>query len=61
MPLLATGAAVAGLAALAAAAEYPIAVVKASRHRAAAEAFVESAASGRVHRELLDRGFQPAP
>jgi molybdate transport system substrate-binding protein len=41
-------------------AEYPIAVVKATRHRGAAEAFVASAVSGDVSEALDQRGFQPA-
>jgi molybdate transport system substrate-binding protein len=36
---------------------YPIAVVKASRNPAAAEAFVRSAVSGQVQRALLAQGF----
>ena len=38
---------------------YPIAVVKASKNRAAAEAFVESAASGDVQQALEAAGFLP--
>ncbi|HZT67999.1 MAG TPA: molybdate ABC transporter substrate-binding protein [Acidimicrobiales bacterium] len=38
---------------------YPIAVVKATRHRAAAEAFVRSAVSGAVQRDLEAAGFLP--
>lgn len=36
---------------------YPIAVVRATRHRAAAEAFVRSAVSGDVQKALLAAGF----
>jgi molybdate transport system substrate-binding protein len=36
---------------------YPIAVVKASRNPAAAQAFVRSAVSGQVHQALLAHGF----
>jgi molybdate transport system substrate-binding protein len=39
---------------------YPITVVKASRHRAAAEAFVRAAVSGAVQRSLEVHGFLPA-
>ena len=38
---------------------YPIAVVKASQHKAAARAFVESAASGVVQKALRAAGFLP--
>jgi molybdate transport system substrate-binding protein len=41
-------------------AEYPIAIVKATDRHAAAEAFVESAVSGKVHDALEDRGFLAA-
>jgi molybdate transport system substrate-binding protein len=39
--------------------EYPIAVVKATKNRAAAQAFVESAVSGDVQKALGDAGFLP--
>src|SRR5438132_3744089 len=39
--------------------EYPIAVVKATKNRAAAEAFVSSAVSGDVQKALEDAGFLP--
>ncbi len=38
---------------------YPIAVVKATRNRAAAQAFVDSAVSGDVQRALEAAGFLP--
>jgi molybdate transport system substrate-binding protein len=38
---------------------YPIAVVKATRNRAGAEAFVTSAVSGEVHKALEGAGFLP--
>lgn len=38
---------------------YPIAIVKATRNRAAAEAFVRSATSGAVQRSLVAQGFLP--
>ena len=40
-------------------ATYPIAIVKATGHRAAAEAFIESVASGDAQRVLQARGFLP--
>jgi len=39
--------------------EYPIAVVKATKNRAAAQAFVASTVSGEVQRALEDAGFLP--
>jgi len=41
-------------------AEYPIAVVKASRHRAAATAFVDAVVHGPGQEALRNRGFLPA-
>jgi molybdate transport system substrate-binding protein len=41
-------------------AEYPIAVVKATTHHKAAEAFVVSAIAGKVHDQLAAHGFLPA-
>jgi molybdate transport system substrate-binding protein len=38
---------------------YPIAVVKATGHRDAAEAFMEEVVNGSAQRALLDRGFLP--
>lgn len=38
--------------------EYPIAVVKATRHQAAAEAFIRSARAGAVHEALVAAGFR---
>jgi molybdate transport system substrate-binding protein len=42
-------------------AEYPIAVVRGTTHRVAAEAVVESALDGKVHDQLEDHGFLAAP
>jgi len=42
-------------------ASYPIAVVKSSRNRGAARAFVHAAVAGPVHDALLARGFLAAP
>jgi len=38
---------------------YPIAVVKATRNHAAAQAFVDSAVSGDVQKALIAAGFAP--
>ena len=39
---------------------YPIAVVKATKNHAAAQAFVDSAVSGDVQKVLVAAGFSPA-
>lgn len=40
---------------------YPIAVVRATKHRTAAQAFVDSAVSGEVQKALETAGFLPPP